>query len=118
MLFPMICSQFRSIRIIILKTSIPPQHLKNGPPLKSPILKPYRTHMQTLILEEGTYAVFDYKGSGNDNRIFEYIFGTWLPQSEYELDKRPHFEVLGEKYKNNDPDSEEEIWIPIKLKSI
>jgi AraC family transcriptional regulator len=30
------------------------------------------------------------------------------------LDQRPHVEVMGEKYKNNDPDSEEEIWIPIK----
>jgi AraC family transcriptional regulator len=29
------------------------------------------------------------------------------------LDDRPHFEVLGEKYKNNDPTSEKEIWIPI-----
>ncbi len=25
-------------------------------------------------------------------------------------------EVLGEKYKNADPNSEEEIWIPIKRK--
>lgn len=41
---------------------------------------------------------------------------TWLPASDYNLDNRPHFEVLGEKYKNNDPTSEEEIWIPIKLK--
>jgi hypothetical protein len=24
--------------------------------------------------------------------------------------------LKGEKYKNNDPDSEEEIWIPIKTK--
>jgi AraC family transcriptional regulator len=40
-----------------------------------------------------------------------------LPLSkEYELDDRPHFEILGDKYKNNDPNSEEEIWIPIKLK--
>lgn len=29
---------------------------------------------------------------------------------------QPHFEVLGEKYKDNDPTSEEEIWIPIKAK--
>jgi len=32
------------------------------------------------------------------------------------LDDRPHFEVLGDKYKNADPDSEEEIWIPIRTK--
>jgi AraC family transcriptional regulator len=43
-----------------------------------------------------------------------YIFNTWLPQSNYQLAPRPHFEILGEKYKNNHPDSEEEIWIPIQ----
>ena len=49
--------------------------------------------------------------------IFQYIFGTWLPNSTYLLADRPHFEVLGEGYKNNDPTSEEEIWIPIQPKS-
>ena len=48
--------------------------------------------------------------------IFQYIFSEWIPQSDYSVDDRPHFEVLGAKYKNNDPDSEEEIWIPIKKK--
>ena len=70
--------------------------------------------MVTFILKTGLYAVFDYKGSSNDPRIFQYIFGTWLPGSDYELDNRPHFEILGDKYRNNDPTSEEEIWIPIK----
>ena len=70
--------------------------------------------METFTLMGGLYAVFEYKGSGNDNSIFQYIFGTWLPGSTYKLDSRPHFEILGEKYKNNDSTSEEEIWIPIK----
>lgn len=69
-----------------------------------------------LLIPGGLYAVFEYKGLSTDNSIFQYIFGTWLPNSIYELDQRPHFELLGEKYKNNDPNSEEEIWIPIKLK--
>ena len=69
--------------------------------------------MKSFILEEGLYAVFDYKGSSADNSIFQYIFRDWLPSSPYQIDDRPHFEVLGEKYKNNDPNSEEEIWIPI-----
>lgn len=73
-------------------------------------------NMETFILPEGLYAVFHYKGSADSSSIFQYIFGTWLPASEYMLDHRPHFEVLGEKYKNNDPDSEEEIWIPVKHK--
>jgi AraC family transcriptional regulator len=70
--------------------------------------------METIILPGGLYAVFDYKGAGKDNGIFQYIFGTWLPDSDYILDDRPHFEVLGEKYRNGDPDSEEEIWIPVQ----
>lgn len=72
--------------------------------------------METFFLESGLYAVFDYKGSSNDPQLFQYIFGTWLPNSIYTIDNRPHFEILGEKYKNNDPTSEEEIWIPIKRK--
>jgi AraC family transcriptional regulator len=70
--------------------------------------------METFTLAAGLYAVFDYTGSSSDTGIFQYIFGTWLPNSIYDLDDRPHFEILGAKYKNNDPTSEEEIWIPIK----
>jgi AraC family transcriptional regulator len=72
--------------------------------------------MESLSLSEGLYAVFEYKGSSTDTRIFQYIFRDWLAKSGYQLDNRPHFEVLGEKYKNASPDSEEEIWIPVKLK--
>lgn len=72
--------------------------------------------MSTFVLPEGMYAVFNYKGSNTDTSIFQYVFGEWLPQSAYVLDHRPHFELLGEKYKNADPNSEEEICIPIKLK--
>ena len=74
--------------------------------------------MEPFNLESGLYAVFLHQGSSTDTSTYQYIFGNWLPGSEYELDHRPHFEVLGEKYKNNDPDSEEEIWIPIKKKVI
>lgn len=72
--------------------------------------------MQPFTLEKGLYAVFDYKGLNTDNSIFEYIFRSWLPNSNYLVDYRPHFEILGKKHKNNDPNSEEEIWIPIRLK--
>lgn len=72
--------------------------------------------METCILTDGLYAVFNYKGSSADTSVFQNIYGIWLPNSEYLLDDRPHFEVLGDNYKNNDPNSEEEIWIPIKSK--
>jgi len=70
--------------------------------------------MEPLVLPSGLYAVFEHKGV--ETTIFQQIFSEWLPNSEYALDQRPHFELLGEKYKNNDPNSEEQIWIPIRKK--
>ncbi|MBX9851592.1 MAG: GyrI-like domain-containing protein [Cytophagaceae bacterium] len=72
--------------------------------------------METYTLPPGLYAVFFYKGLNTDHSIYQYIFSTWLPASVYLLDDRPHFEILGEKYKNNDPESEEEIWMPVRNK--
>jgi AraC family transcriptional regulator len=76
------------------------------------------SEMKSFTLKGGLYAIFDYKGASSDKSIFQYIFSKWIPNSIYLVDDRPHFEVLGSKYKNNDPNSEEEIWIPIieKLK--
>ncbi|OWY22409.1 AraC family transcriptional regulator [Sphingobacteriales bacterium UPWRP_1] len=73
-------------------------------------------NMERFILPGGLYAVFHYKGPSDNSGVFQYIFGTWLPNSGYILDNRPHFEVLGAKYSNNNPSSEEEIWIPVKMK--
>lgn len=73
--------------------------------------------METFTLPSGLYAVFFHRGAASEGeRTFRYIFGTWLPASGYLLDNRPHFEILGSKYKNNDPESEEEVWIPIRAK--
>ena len=74
--------------------------------------------MESYTLKGGLYAVFTYKGSLIDfQRTFQSIFDVWLPNSDYQIDDREHFELLGEKYKNESPDSEEEIWIPIKPRS-
>lgn len=73
--------------------------------------------MEPFALSGGMYAVFVHKGPASEGpKTFGYIFRVWLPTSEFILDQRPHFEILGDKYKNNDPDSEEEIWIPVKPK--
>jgi AraC family transcriptional regulator len=73
--------------------------------------------METFVLKSGLYAVFFYKGNARDAaKTFQYILRDWLPHSSYVLDDRPHFEILGDKYKNDSPDSEEEIWIPIRPK--
>jgi AraC family transcriptional regulator len=71
--------------------------------------------MESITIPCGLYAVFTYKGASSEGaKAFQYIFGTWLPESEYDLDDRPHFDLLGEKYNMDDPESEEELWIPIK----
>jgi AraC family transcriptional regulator len=71
--------------------------------------------METLRVPAGKYAVFPYKGSEQDaQKAYRYIFTEWLPASGYTLDHRPHFALMGEKYRRNDPASEEEIWIPVK----
>ena len=67
---------------------------------------------EKFTLPGGIYAVFHHKG--NDMQIFQYIYSNWLPSSGFKLDQRPHFELLGEKYKNGDPASEEDIYIPIR----
>ena len=73
--------------------------------------------LETYILPSGLFAVFQYTGLSTDSAAFyQYIYLNWLPNSEYILDDRPHVEILGEKYKNNDPLSKEDVWIPVKLK--
>ncbi len=74
--------------------------------------------METLTLEGGLYAVFLHKGKAQDfPKTMQYIFGQWLPSSDYEVDQRPHFEALGAKYKPNSEESEEEVFIPIRLRN-
>jgi len=74
-------------------------------------------NMEMLEIPEGQYAVFNYTGPANAALpFFQYIFQTWLPESEYSVDNRPHFALMGEKYRGNNPDSEEEIWVPVKKK--
>ena len=73
--------------------------------------------MESLILPAGLYAVFIHKGPATDGpKTYGYIFREWLPSSGFLLDDRPHFAVMGEKYRKDDPASEEEIWIPIRPK--
>lgn len=73
------------------------------------------TGLETITSPAGLYAVFVHKGPASDGpKTYEYIFATWLPESEHVLDNRPHFAIMGEKYKSEDPNSEEEIWIPIR----
>jgi AraC family transcriptional regulator len=71
--------------------------------------------MQSHIIPAGNFAKFRYKGaSSGGDQLFQFIFMEWLPQSGFQFTAGFHFEVLGNNYKNDSTDSEEEIWIPIQ----
>ena len=71
--------------------------------------------MESLIIPTGIYAVFIHKGPATEGyKTYRSISTEWIPNSEYTVDDRPHFAVMDERYKKEDPNSEEEIWIPIK----
>jgi AraC family transcriptional regulator len=73
--------------------------------------------MDKLTVPTGLYAVFLHKGPASEGKkTYEYIFFNWLPQSQYVLDDRPHFAVMGAKYKPDLQENEEEIWIPVSTK--
>lgn len=72
-------------------------------------------NMKSLTIPSGDYAVFEYKGKPSEAfQAYQYIFGEWMAKSEYSLDLRPHFSLMGEKYLGENKNSEEEIWIPIR----
>ncbi|WP_341227940.1 GyrI-like domain-containing protein [uncultured Arcticibacterium sp.] len=71
--------------------------------------------METFVLPAGKYAVFLHSGKGVPAFIekIKTILSKWLPSSGYQIDNRPDFEILEENARNN-PEAEEEIWVPIK----
>jgi len=70
---------------------------------------------ETFALEGGKYLVFSYQGKAeNGPELFGYIFQNFIPENNFEVDDRPHFEIFGDDYNPNSDSAEEEIWIPVK----
>ena len=68
-----------------------------------------------LTIPAGEYAVFVLKGM-DAGTLYREILSDWLPNSGFEVDSRPHFQVMGKRYINNSDKSEEDVYLPIKLK--
>ncbi len=78
---------------------------------------PVHPAMHSLIIPPGLYAVFRYRGKPSEAAsAYQFIYGQWMPNSEYELDDRPHFAKMGGGYKGEHPSSEEDLWIPVRPK--
>lgn len=73
--------------------------------------------MDSFNLPGGLYAVFEHKGMHiTAPQTLGYIFGEWLPSSTYDLDHRPHLQVLDKHFKHEARESNEEIWVPVRLR--
>ena len=74
--------------------------------------------LQTLIIEEGLYAKFTFKGLGTTFPAVIQSFHTeWLPNSDFILRPGLHFELLDHRYLGLDnPESQEDIYIPVSPK--
>ncbi|MCD6544535.1 MAG: GyrI-like domain-containing protein [Flavobacteriaceae bacterium] len=71
--------------------------------------------MDKLIIPKGKYAVFIHVGTAKEAFFTtQYIFKDWLPASKFQLDNRPHFQIMESDYNPNDPNAKETFWIPIK----
>ncbi len=72
----------------------------------------------TKVLPAGQYAVFTLKGEEMASNWGDAIYKEWLPSSDYE----EAYQCTIERYDEDtfkgwgDPDSEVEIWIPVKAK--
>jgi AraC family transcriptional regulator len=72
--------------------------------------------MQTKILNGGKYAIFTHKGRLDTlSMTYEYIWGTWVLCSGYEIDQRDDFEFYDERFLGPDQEASEfDIYVPLK----
>jgi len=71
--------------------------------------------MVTRELPEQIYAKFTHRGSiVNLDQTLKYIWGSWLPKSNYNYDEKPDFELYPSGYNVADSESEMYLHIPVK----
>ena len=74
--------------------------------------------LEKYVLGGGNYAVFLHRGPAREfPGTMRYIFGEWLPASQFELVDREHFEVVPERWSAEDEAAEELIYVPIRERS-
>ena len=67
---------------------------------------------------QSSYAVFTHRGLIEDvGETLKYIYGTWLPSSEYERGEHLELQVFDERFKPGSDDSEVDIYVPVKIKN-
>ncbi|MEM1436410.1 MAG: AraC family transcriptional regulator [Pseudomonadota bacterium] len=76
-----------------------------------------RDDFEVCVIPSADYAVFTHEGSlGHIQDTVGYIFGEWLPGSDYELAGSPDFELYDSRFDPVADKGELEYWIPIQPK--
>lgn len=71
--------------------------------------------LTVVTIPSGLYARFLYKGTAaGAAQFYNSLFTEVLPSAGLKVDNRPHMAIMDHRYKNNDPNSEEYILIPIQ----
>jgi AraC family transcriptional regulator len=73
--------------------------------------------MISAEIPEAYYAVFTHKGPiSKFMESIRFVFGEWLPNSEYTLTGTPELEVYDERFDPESEDSECDICLPVSKK--
>lgn len=84
----------------------------NEPPLQIP------KGMIIKTIPKQEYMVFTHTGNSDAlENTYQYIYGTYLFKSDFELVDAPDFEYYDDRFKPNSSTSEMDIYIPVKLTS-
>lgn len=72
--------------------------------------------LEKIEIEKGRYACALHTGPYAElSMSYDWLYGTWLPQSQEEADDRPVVERYLNNPRDTDPkDLQTEIWVPIK----
>ena len=73
--------------------------------------------MKALTLKPRLYAMFENVGHPHKSHLtIDYIYGVWLPNSDFVRDEGHDYEVFGQDYVLSNPESASTYCLPIKSK--
>lgn len=71
--------------------------------------------LELIHLKKQKYAIFEHRGGLQALQLTnQYIWGTWLPQSGYELAPASDLEVYPEDFRPEGTDTPIELWVPLQ----
>ncbi|WP_085906489.1 AraC family transcriptional regulator [Kiloniella majae] len=80
--------------------------------------------MEGLVINDAEYAVFTFTVDDRSpigdqfSKIYQGIWGNWLPNSDYEYAKTPDFELYDDRFDGASATGEVDIWIPVVKKAL